>query len=64
MQVPQHHHGGMLRSSERVKLIVISLAKIQEELTIIEELTIHFFLIVINNFDETAFAVLCHGWTF
>jgi hypothetical protein len=50
----------MLRSTERVKLIVITLTQIQEELTIIEELAVHFFLIVIDNFDKTALAVPGH----
>ena len=39
----------MLRSSQLVELIMITLAKVEERLAIVEELAIHLFVVVVND---------------
>lgn len=58
VKVPEDHHRGMFCTAEGVKLIVVALTEVEEQLAVIEEFTVHFFLVIINDLDETALAVL------
>ena len=57
LNMPQHHHGRMLGSSQFIKLIMVSTTKIKETLTSVEEFTINFLCIIIQNSDGTAEAI-------
>jgi hypothetical protein len=48
VKMPKYHHGRMLGSPEVIKLVVITLAEIQEGLTIVQKLTIHLFCVIVD----------------
>lgn len=49
MQMPQYHQRRVLRPSQLVELVVVTSAKIQERLAIVEELAIKIFVIVVDD---------------
>ena len=57
MQMPQHHHRRVLRSSQLVELVMVSLAQIQEGLSVVQKFAIQFFNIVVKNSHETSLAI-------
>jgi hypothetical protein len=58
VKMPQNHHGRMLRSADMVELVVITLAEIEECLAIVQEFTIEFFFVIVEDLYQSPFAIL------